>query len=185
MKPNKRIPGSRWFLYGAGLTGMAQAVDESLEERRSPSEQIDPTTPVEHRDVNAKLVFFTGLGVLLTVWAVVLVMYPLFNYFRYERTGGLEPSKVLVYVPKLPPHPRNESNPIADFEAYKARQEGALHSYYWVDRGKGVVAIPIEQAIRIVAQRGIPPSPASDEEYTPKAGTMVTGFEGKVEPEPR
>jgi hypothetical protein len=56
-----------------------------------------------------------------------------------------------------------------------------------VDKQKGIVALPIDRAIQIVAQRGIPPqkAPANLQLSQPQAGTRLTGFEGKVEPEPR
>ena len=40
-----------------------------------------------------------------------------------------------------------------------------LHSYGWVDSAKGIVRIPIDQAIDIVSQKGLPskPSPAGME----------------------
>lgn len=152
----------------------------------SLSEPIDPTTPVEYGEVNAKRVLITGICVLLGVWAVVLLTYPFFSYLGYSRTGGVTPSKVLVYQPKLPPAPRIQSDSLRDYDDFRARQQRALNSYNWVDRGKGVVSIPIGRAMRIVAQRGIPPSaPGGREYYKPAAATKITGFEGKVEPAPR
>lgn len=185
-KSGRKIPGARWFLYGAGAAGMVNAVEESLDEANAPREPFDPTTPVEHHEVDAKRILYVGLGLLLTVWAVVVGMYLLFNFFTHDRTGGPAPSKVLVFLPKMPPEPRNEANPLRDFNNYQARQEGALNSYYWVDRDKGMVAIPIGRAMQIVAAKGIPPSaPGGSAYYKPQAGTKVTGFEGKVEPVPR
>ncbi len=62
-----------------------------------------------------------------------------------------------------------------------------MNSYRWVDRANGVVSIPIDRAIQIVAQRGIPPQPAPNNMtyFDPQVGTRRTGFEGKVAPEPR
>ena len=183
---NRRIPGFRWFLYGAGLAGLFRTAERSLDEAGAPTETIDPTTRAEGQDVHAKAVLLAGIGLLLGIWAIVLLIYPLFNYYSYERTGGRTPSKVLAYLPKLPPRPRNESNPHVDLKVFLARQESALSSYRWVDPGKGIVSIPIGRAMQLVAQRGIPPSqPGGKEYHSPSAGTKVTGFEGKVEPSPR
>jgi hypothetical protein len=56
-----------------------------------------------------------------------------------------------------------------------------------VDHARGVVSLPIERAIQIIARRGIPPQPAPPgmTYFDPRAGTRQTGFEGKVEPEPK
>jgi hypothetical protein len=36
------------------------------------------------------------------------------------------------------------------------REDELLTSYGWVDRNAGVVRIPIEEAMKIVVQRGLP-----------------------------
>ena len=52
-----------------------------------------------------------------------------------------------VKGPALQPDPKSE------LEAYRASQQSLLHAYRWVDRPRGVVQIPIEQAMRLTAQR--------------------------------
>jgi hypothetical protein len=186
MRRNRLFPGSRLLLSLAGLVGLVHTVEEGLAQAGAPAEEIDPTTHAEPADVNAKWVLIAGVSVLLAVWAIVLLLYPLFRYFKYERTGGRDPSKVLVYLPPPPPHPQNQIEPHEDLAHYRNEQEGALHSYNWVDRNKGVVSIPIERAIQILSANGIPPVKAGSKQYYhPSAGTKQTGFEGKVEPLPR
>jgi Na+-transporting methylmalonyl-CoA/oxaloacetate decarboxylase gamma subunit len=41
-----------------------------------------------------------------------------------------------------------------------AREDLLLNNYSWVDQSKGTVRIPIEQAIQLIAQRGLPVAPA-------------------------
>jgi hypothetical protein len=40
--------------------------------------------------------------------------------------------------------------------ALRAWEDEQLHGYAWVDKGSGAVRIPIERAIEIVAERGLP-----------------------------
>lgn len=42
------------------------------------------------------------------------------------------------------------SQPVEALVRVRTQQEEELHSYRWVDREKGVVAIPIERAIQLV-----------------------------------
>ena len=42
-----------------------------------------------------------------------------------------------------------------------AREDLLLNNYSWIDRSKGTVRIPIDQAILIIAQRGLPVAPAT------------------------
>ena len=69
----------------------------------------------------------------------------------------------------------------------RAREDWELSHYFWLDKAKGKVAIPIDRAMDILAARGIPPQkqPPGLELSQPEAGTRQTGFEGKVAPEPR
>lgn len=41
-----------------------------------------------------------------------------------------------------------------------AREDLLLSNYTWIDQSKGTVRIPIEQAMQLIAQRGLPVAPA-------------------------
>jgi hypothetical protein len=47
---------------------------------------------------------------------------------------------------------------IADMHA---KEDLLLENYSYVDRGKGTVRIPIERAMELIAQRGLPVAPTS------------------------
>jgi hypothetical protein len=50
--------------------------------------------------------------------------------------------------------PALRSDPAGDLRGYHARQQAALEGYAWVDRDRGLVRIPIERAMDILAARG-------------------------------
>ncbi len=52
--------------------------------------------------------------------------------------------------------PRLQLSPPADMEAFRTREEAELHSYGWVDKTAGVVRIPIDRAMNLVLQKGLP-----------------------------
>jgi hypothetical protein len=54
---------------------------------------------------------------------------------------------------KEPPPPRLQTQPFKDVHLLRQEQLEKLSSYGWVDQGTGVVHIPIEDAMRIVAER--------------------------------
>ncbi len=168
--------------------GLARGVPLGLREAiEGPAEPIDPTTRFESGDLNAKAVFLTGVGVLLGLWVVVVLVYPYFTYLAHERAGGAPAAEVARPFSQYPPEPRIQANPTSDLNDFRAWEATQLNSYQWVDRDHNVVSIPIEQAIKIVVQRGIPPQPDPGGKlyFDPHTGTRLTGFEGKVEPEPR
>ncbi len=58
-----------------------------------------------------------------------------------------------------PPPPRQQVAPATDLALYLAEQKRKLGTYYWIDRDRGRVHIPIEEAMKRVAQHGIPGFP--------------------------
>jgi hypothetical protein len=62
------------------------------------------------------------------------------------------------------PQPRLETNERVEIKDFRLKEEQTLNSYGWVDEKAGGVRIPIERAMQLLAQRGLP--------ITPKAGTV-------------
>ena len=58
-----------------------------------------------------------------------------------------------------PPGPRLQLDPPADLAALNAHAATQLESYGWVDRDKGIAHIPLAQAMKDLAARGIPDFP--------------------------
>lgn len=57
------------------------------------------------------------------------------------------------------PQPRLETNEPTEMNDLRIQEEKTLHSYGWVDQQAGVVRIPIDRAMELVAQRGLPTRP--------------------------
>ena len=56
------------------------------------------------------------------------------------------------------PEPREQISPRMDLQALRVRDEAELNSNGWVDKKAGVVRIPIERALELITQRGMPAS---------------------------
>lgn len=69
-------------------------------------------------------------------------------------TRVVEPGDVAKF-----PAPRLETNELAEINDLRIQEATKLHSYGWVDEQAGVVRIPIDRAIELVAQRGLPTRP--------------------------
>ncbi len=142
----------------------------------------------EPSDIDARHTFITGASVLIGIWIVSLLLYFMFSYLAHQRaTTSPPPLPINLHRNPLPPEPRLQQSPRNDLKALRAREDWELNHYFWVDKAKGKVAIPIERAMDILAARGIPPQqkPPNLALSQPQAGARETGFEGKVEPEPR
>jgi hypothetical protein len=69
-------------------------------------------------------------------------------------TRVIEPGNIAKF-----PQPRLESNETTEINAFRLQEAQTLHSYGWVDQQSGVMRIPIDRAMELVAQRGLPTRP--------------------------
>ena len=58
-----------------------------------------------------------------------------------------------VRPPTLASAPRLQAAPAQDIAAYRAEKQRRLNEYAWVDREHGVVRIPIQRAMQILAAK--------------------------------
>src|ERR1700694_3297110 len=57
------------------------------------------------------------------------------------------------------PQPRLETNERLEINAFRLQEEKTLNSYGWIDQKAGIVRIPIDRAMELLAQRGLPTRP--------------------------
>jgi len=69
-------------------------------------------------------------------------------------TRTVEPGDVTKF-----PQPRLETHETAEIDSFRLKEAQTLHSYGWVDEQAGVVRIPIDRAMELLAQRGLPTRP--------------------------
>jgi hypothetical protein len=156
-------------------------------ERKNEEERHEDVR-FERTDANIKGILITGAALVIGFWTAASLLYFYFALLNHYRTAvSPPPLPSAVHGHPLPPEPRLQQSPPRDMQGLLARENFLLNHYAWIDKAKGTVAIPLDRAIQIIAERGIPPqkSPPDVVLSKPQAGTRATGFEGKVEPEPR
>jgi hypothetical protein len=112
----------------------------------------------EESDVNAWAVGRFGIALLLFCIVTLALLFGLFRYFHTRITEVQGPEKAAA-PSQQPPQPRLLSSEGEELRRVRAAEEQILNSYGWVDTGKGVVRIPIQRAMELVAQRGLPSRP--------------------------
>ena len=123
-----------------------------------PAPEPEPAPKFEGRDVNVWAIGRFAIGLTLLCVVCLALVLGLFKYFE-TITGGTKTrvtGGIGVDASKLPPEPRLEVTPITDLEAMRAAEDQVLNSYAWIDKAHGVVRIPIDLAIDLLAQRGLP-----------------------------
>jgi len=112
----------------------------------------------EERDVRARPVVLAALGLAVICIVAGVLMHLLFNLFASMASyQSAVPSPLAgVYGQKAPPAPRLQTAPLQDLTTLRARDAALLDGYGWVNREDGIVRIPVERAIEVLAARGLP-----------------------------
>ena len=109
----------------------------------------------EVSDINPKRVAIVGLALATVIAVSLLVTYGLFHYFYRGETRTRPLPSPLSYSREPTPEPRLSVEPGKDLKTLRSEEDAMLKSYGWIDRDKGVVHIPIDRAIEILAERGL------------------------------
>lgn len=123
------------------------------------SERAIPDARHEASDVGERFIWGALALLLFSLTAIGLFIWWLFPQSVPDRT----------LRPPLPvyPAPRLQPSPSADMRQFYAAEMQRLNSVGWVDKAHGIVHIPIADAMRKVAQEGIPGWPAAPERRSP------------------
>lgn len=142
----------------AGPTGEGAAAAAVGREAGATASGVDH----EHSDVNVRPIAIFVLALGFTCVASLLLMSALFGFFD-RRAAGADPAAPALGIARrdVPPDPRLQTDPVLDLKAFRAQEDAKLHGYAWVDKNAGVVRIPIERAMELIAERGLPPTAAS------------------------
>jgi hypothetical protein len=137
------------------------------EAHRPPRTHHSDDSGVHHEttDVNIGGVLLFAAGLFVVAGVVHLLVWVLFGYLsgRETRLGAREHPLTVTSETPLPPEPRLQINPREDLRELRAHEDEVLTSYGWVDKNAGIVRIPIEEAMKIVVQKGLPArEPTSD-----------------------
>lgn len=126
-----------------------------MSEPRSPD---NPEVVHEESDVNVSAILGYGLGLIVVAVIVHVLLWWLLGVYQsqaeraqtqaYPLAAGREDQRVVG--PRLQEHPQQ------DMRELRRKQEALLQGYAWINRQGGVARIPIEDAMRIVVERGLP-----------------------------
>jgi hypothetical protein len=119
-------------------------------------DQERPEVRHEVLDVNAWAVGKFGIALVLLCIFALAILVGVFRYFMAQNGGKLPERELNVDARQLPVEPRLQRTPILDLQRFKAAEDQILNGYGWVDQQHGVVHVPIDRAIDLLAQRGLP-----------------------------
>ena len=130
----------------------------------------------EREDWNAGTVYAFLIGLAVVCVLVFLFLRGMYAFLDARSRASQPPQNPLVtstgplernlprgevqkQIKNTFPDPRLEENERQEINQFRLGEEEVLNSYGWVDQPKGVVHIPIERAMELTAQRGLPTRP--------------------------
>jgi hypothetical protein len=130
------------------------------------SHPVADNPPVTHEETDVNIGAILAFAAALVAVAIVvhLLIWVLFRVFeaRAARPTTVEYPLAVQQEDRLPPEPRLQTNPREDLRELRDSEEQVLTTYGWVDRNGGVVRIPIEDAMRLAIERGLPARRSSE-----------------------
>jgi len=133
------------------------------EKARDLSNVQNPEVAHELQDVNVRGILIFGAALLVSAVVIHLVLWWMLEYFAARDSKAQpKPPPLASERQQLPPEPRlqgmpghEEAAPI-EMETFRTREEDLLNSYGWVDEKGGIVRIPIQQAKKLLLEKGLP-----------------------------
>jgi hypothetical protein len=144
----------------------------STESQNAGQEPRHTDVSFEERDVNARTIYgyLFALG-LAVVAALLICIYILRFTLNYAASTDAPPPPSREALGKdfraLPPEPRlqgvpgHETDPQADLRKKIQEDSEANEKLEWIDKSSGIAQIPVKDAMKIIAEKGLATAPAS------------------------
>ena len=129
--------------------------------------------------VSTRVVFRFAVFLAALSIVAMLLMLALFQFLERRAVrsdaASIDAAGLQRREDRLPPPPRLQIHGTRDWQEFRSSEEKQLTTYGWMDRATGVVHIPIEAAMELVAQRGVGPLSSLPATASPPAATAPGG----------
>jgi hypothetical protein len=110
----------------------------------------------EVEDASVREIVFTGVGLAVGTIIVCFAVAGLFKVLTATEVSSRQPLTQVPAGQSFPPTPRLQEKPWLELQGVRAHEDQVLTTYGWVDKNAGKVRIPIDKAMDIVVQHGLP-----------------------------
>jgi hypothetical protein len=128
-----------------------------MSEHRTQHGHGEPHTETLHEENTIQLtpVLIFAIVMVVVSLATFLTVKIIEHAFDTNWARSETPVSPLAQ-PQTPPAPLLQVSSGQDRIDLRAKEQAMLNSYRWVDEKNGVVGIPVEEAIKLLAQKGVP-----------------------------
>ncbi|ACZ42496.1 hypothetical protein Tter_1590 [Thermobaculum terrenum ATCC BAA-798] len=114
-----------------------------------------PEPEHEDRDVNVRGIVIAGVAIAFGAFIVFVVSAFLLNWLTSRGQQVTQVPSVSPLPTLQPANPPLQVNEPADLKALREEEDKKLNTYQWIDRNKGIVQIPIDRAMEIIANENL------------------------------
>ena len=150
-------------------------------------QEHEPPAGIHHEtsDVNVRPLAWLGVGLALLIVISIVAMKGVFVFLdRQQARNDVAPSPMMTQRPQQPPEPRLQTTPVPNRKLIFEQENKRLTTYGWVDPKSGVVRIPVEQAMKRLAERGLPARNESSQPSAISGQQSATGSRAGFETKP-
>jgi hypothetical protein len=138
----------------------------------------------ETSDVNVRPLAWLGVSLAMLIVFSMVAMKGVFEFLdRQQSRNDVAPLPMMTQRPQQPPEPRLQTTPVPNRKLIVEQEKKQLTTYGWVNSKSGVVHIPVDQAMKLLAERGLPARDDSREKSATasRAGSETKAGRGKTD----
>jgi hypothetical protein len=119
----------------------------------------EPPAGIHHEtsDVHVRPLAWLGVGLAALILISMLAVKGIFEFLDWQQArNDVVPPPMMIQRPQQPPEPRLQTTPVPNRKLIVEQENKLLTTYGWVDSKSGVARIPVDQAMKLLAERGLP-----------------------------
>jgi hypothetical protein len=106
----------------------------------------------ERSDWNLNYVTVGFVALVIAVTVILSGGWWIFGKLQNSAASREVQGTRLTEKERIPPEPRLQIAPDEEWEQMLKREQAILNSYRWVDRSQGIIHIPIDRAMELIAE---------------------------------
>jgi hypothetical protein len=118
-----------------------------------------PGAKYEHTDIDPGIGYRSAVWLVVAMLISIAIVYGTFWFFEGQERATdqrVQQYPLAVGQTKEPPTPRLQTQPFKDVYLLRQGENEKLHGYGWVDKEAGITHIPIERAMDVLIEKGLP-----------------------------